>query len=66
MNTGRFKGGFVSCRAVGEVLPSGRTHKVSPICFRKDNAENYYHKLQTKNPSKEYTLCHTTGWEVSK
>lgn len=67
MNTGKFKGGFCDCWAVGKVMPNGQIHKVSPICFRKQNAENYLVSLRNKKPSETFQLCHTTNWmEVSR
>lgn len=67
MNTGKFKGGFCDCWAVGKVMPNGEIHKVSPICFRKQNAERYLLDLQNKKSSEMFQLCHTTNWmEVSR
>ena len=67
MNTGKFKGGFCDCWAVGKVMPNGEIRKVSPICFRKRNAENYLFSLRNKKPSETFRLCHTTNWmEVSR
>ena len=67
MNTGKFKGGFCDCWAVGKVMPNGEIRKVSPICFRKQNAERYLFDLRKKKPSETFRLCHTTNWmEVSR